>query len=572
MSLPFDVQQQAKERNERYLARLARFRETLTPPEEIQRLREERETLLNFRRTPQANRTEYVAGLRNNTSQNIEASFRERQSAHISGNMATHTHTRTHTRTHSTQRPAPTIPPFFQRPAAAAPEPHTRPTRQPSRAPSPPVDIGDSASQAGRDRPRRNTNPFRNEDGTPRNPSNHGDGGGDDGGGDDGDGGDGGDDGDGEDDNDGDSNRTPNYDASSPEQFFRSMTDAIGRGVGIALSNQPRAPPAAPRDKVRARVRDPDIFDGKDPEKLRTFLFQGILNFKDRPSAFVRDEQKVNYMISYLSGDALGWFEPSMVDPDPNNVPLWMYDYDAFVSELQLNFGTFDPRQDAENEIVALRMGDGQHIQKYLVRFNKLSQLTGWNSVALRKVFYDGLPERIQIKLRDLPGGKPTSLDVLKMSAQSIDASHWEWQKEQKLRHGRNSGPTPQKSGNSDKPNTSENKSGGNSSTPQGDSRKKKKKGSGGNGGNSGGSPAQTSSSTSAEKPYAKMLGPDGKLLPAEKARRLAENLCLLCGEKGHRSNDCPKKRGAAGRAASTSTTTTTPATTTPPAAPQSGN
>jgi hypothetical protein len=47
-------------------------------------------------------------------------------------------------------------------------------------------------------------------------------------------------------------------------------------------------------------------------------------------------------------------------------------------------------------------MSEKQHIQKYLVHFNKLSQLMGWNSLTLQKVFYNGLPERIQIKLHDL--------------------------------------------------------------------------------------------------------------------------------------------------------------------------
>jgi hypothetical protein len=334
------------------------------------------------------------------------------------------------------------------------------------------------------------------------------------------------------------------------------MSQVIGQGIGDALKK--RDSPAS--EKSRARVRDPDTFDGKDPEKLRTFLFQGILNFKDRPSAFVRDHQKVNYMISYLTGDALGWFEPSIVDPDPENVPIWLDNYDAFVSELQLNFGTYDPRQEAENEIVALRMGEKQHIQKYLVRFNKLSQLTGWNSIALRKVFYDGLPERIQIKLRDLPGGKLSSLEVLKISSQSIDASHWEWQREQELRRARNPQPSAKSSGTDGKSTSND------SSTAQaGDSKKKKKKGGGGNGGNSGGSSAQTSSPSTSEKPYAKVLGSDGKLLPAEKARRLAENLCLLCGGKGHRSNECPKKKPAAGRAATTDSAASAPAA-------QSGN
>jgi hypothetical protein len=152
-------------------------------------------------------------------------------------------------------------------------------------------------------------------------------------------------------------------------------------------------------------------------------------------------------------------------------------------------------------------MGTNQHIQKYLVRFNKLSQLTEWNNQALRKVFYDGLPERIQIKLRDLPGGKPTELSVLKVSAQTIDVSHWEWQNEQELCRRRNLAPTTPKT-----PDSGGKPSADNSSPKHGDS--KKKKGGGGNGGNSGGSPTKTSTPAS-EKPHAKVLGPDGKLLPA---------------------------------------------------------
>lgn len=273
-------------------------------------------------------------------------------------------------------------------------------------------------------------------------------------------------------------------------------------------------------------------------------------------------------MISYLTEDALGWFEPTYVNPDPNNIPLWLTNYDAFVTELQLNFGTFDPRQDAENEIVSLHMADGQRIQKYLVKFNKLSQLTGWNSVALRKVFYDGLPERIQTKLRDLPGGKPSTLEIMKISAQSIDASHWEWLKEQKLRRARNptttntnAKPEANKSGapagSGSKPNTTS------TPAPKGDSKKKSGRG---NGGNPGGSPSKTAPS---DKPYAALLGADGKLSEAERNRRMTENLCLFCGGSGHRATDCPKRR-TSGRAATTASITEIPATT--PSASTSGN
>jgi hypothetical protein len=36
-------------------------------------------------------------------------------------------------------------------------------------------------------------------------------------------------------------------------------------------------------------------------------------------------------------------------------------------------------------------------------------------------------------------------------------------------------------------------------------------------------------------------FGPDGKLTPQEKQRRMDNNLCLLCADPGHRVLHCPK-------------------------------
>jgi hypothetical protein len=304
----------------------------------------------------------------------------------------------------------------------------------------------------------------------------------------------------------------------------------------------------------KQRARAPDVFDGKEPEKLRTFLFQGVLNFNDRPEDFRADREKVNFMISYLSDDALKWFEPAFINPDPTNLPLWLSNYNLFVAELQTNFGVLDPQADAERKLTSLRMTDGQRISEYLVQFNTLAQETGWNPAALKHQFYEGLPTRIQIKLRDLPGGRPTQYDNLKLSSQSIDNAHWSWLDEKKAKDQAARailGNQPRSTGN-----TASAPSGGRSASAStsttgnkstGDSRKG---GSGGNGGNSGGSPAQAPAS---DKPWKKFLGSDGKLLPAERARRLAEGLCLLCGLSGHRADDCPKRRPARG-------TTTVPA------------
>src|SRR6202021_3916032 len=44
-------------------------------------------------------------------------------------------------------------------------------------------------------------------------------------------------------------------------------------------------------------------------------------------------------------------------------------------------------------------------------------------------------------------------------------------------------------------------------------------------------------------------LGQDGKLTPAERSCRFANNLCLFCGGVGHTAKDCSKAAEAKGRA-----------------------
>jgi hypothetical protein len=58
-------------------------------------------------------------------------------------------------------------------------------------------------------------------------------------------------------------------------------------------------------DSFSTCVYYPDKFDSSDPDKLDTFLLQEELIFRDQPKEFKDDDQKVIFIISYLSGDAL---------------------------------------------------------------------------------------------------------------------------------------------------------------------------------------------------------------------------------------------------------------------------
>ena len=136
-------------------------------------------------------------------------------------------------------------------------------------------------------------------------------------------------------------------------------------------------------DGPRSKVREPNPFDGTDPTKLRTFLVQLQLSFNDRPRTFSDDRRKVNFAISFLKGIALAHFENSLIEPDLFHPPDWEDDYADFVAELKIYFGSPDVVGEAESKLENLSMKPTQRIAKYLVKFNRLSMITGWNSRAL---------------------------------------------------------------------------------------------------------------------------------------------------------------------------------------------
>ena len=75
-----------------------------------------------------------------------------------------------------------------------------------------------------------------------------------------------------------------------------------------------RQPPSAPRPE-KVKVWEPDTFDDSDLCKLRDFLISCNLHFRDRLQAFSSDEKKMVFILSYLKGAAIGWFEPGLMDP-----------------------------------------------------------------------------------------------------------------------------------------------------------------------------------------------------------------------------------------------------------------
>src|SRR5882724_5365918 len=182
--------------------------------------------------------------------------------------------------------------------------------------------------------------------------------------------------------------------------FFKAVSMIIGNNSGS-----------------KPKLWEPDPFDGSDSRKLRTFILQCKLNFRDRQDVFKSNTAKVNYMLSYLKGSALDCFEPALLDP---NEPIWLSDLTLFIEELETNFGTYDPVGEAEAELEALRMHDSHQATKYFIKFQQLASRVQWGEVALCRQAYNGLAK--QIKDDMVHHDKPNMLSSLRKLVQAIDA------------------------------------------------------------------------------------------------------------------------------------------------------
>jgi hypothetical protein len=125
-------------------------------------------------------------------------------------------------------------------------------------------------------------------------------------------------------------------DNDEPQQDLPDKPDELSAGEAVRLLvNVLKSTGKPPKSKVR----EPDTFDRSNLKKLQTFLAQCRLNFQDQPMSYPSERSKVTYALSYLSGTAMQWFEPVILEPPTLNANHFMNDYGLFVDELKLNFG-----------------------------------------------------------------------------------------------------------------------------------------------------------------------------------------------------------------------------------------
>ncbi|KIJ33676.1 hypothetical protein M422DRAFT_264293 [Sphaerobolus stellatus SS14] len=259
--------------------------------------------------------------------------------------------------------------------------------------------------------------------------------------------------------------------------------------------------------KKNVKLRDPDSYDGTNPEKLQNFLFLCSLVFKSKAKIATLEYFELVVMAEY---------------PNKDDQP-----------ELKANFGTASPEEDAETALEELKMEKHHQATWFFISFAKYKAKTAYNDHNYYHLVMNAMPDQILKELHWV-FPMPKSYETLCSMILQIDQRYWNHKKIMELRQKGASKPPATASTAPPRNNSN------NNNHQSGNSKSKDNKSNSNRGKTNTSMLTGASSSKTHDNSH---LGMDRKLTEAEKKHRRDNGLCLVCGIKGHVAQDCRKAR-----------------------------
>jgi Retrotransposon gag protein len=263
----------------------------------------------------------------------------------------------------------------------------------------------------------------------------------------------------------------------------------------------------------REKIPDPPKYSG-DRAGLRPFLTHLLLKLSSDHDLFPDEQNKMAYAIGRLEGSAFNHLLPYV---QPTRVSL--ESVESFFEVLETAFGDPDRVGSAERALENLRQNN-RDFATYYAEFSRLIEDVDWKS---DPAIIHALKRGLSLELRQelVHHDIPESLTGFVRLRQKLDNRLRAFEAEQRPRHS--SRPTPRHT-----PVLARTQAPFPVSIP---------------------SHAPQSATSSIYRGPAPMdlSSNRRKLSPEERARRIAEGLCLYCGGAGHIASVCPNSRPALG-------------------------
>lgn len=144
------------------------------------------------------------------------------------------------------------------------------------------------------------------------------------------------------------------------------------------------------------KVAVPDKFDGTRGMKAEVFASQVSLYVLTNAALFPTDVSKVAFALSYLSGEANLWGQP-LLKRILDETTAGSVTFSEFSTGFRATFFDTDRKARAEKEIRTLTQT--KTAAAYVMRFNLLAPITGWELSTLISHFRQGLTKEIRLQM-----------------------------------------------------------------------------------------------------------------------------------------------------------------------------
>lgn len=281
-----------------------------------------------------------------------------------------------------------------------------------------------------------------------------------------------------------------NIDVTDPQQLIAAMQSLSQQVEKLNNDNQhlkqilaQQQQPIVIENKKEPNVDLPDKFSGKQKD-LRNFMACVTNIFELQSRTYNTDRRKTGLIGSLCTHDALNWYRSLQ----EQNSEL-LYNYDAFIEDMKEHFGDPHMAERAKKQLLELTQGKGS-AASYAAKFRRIAADTGFNQETLCYHFERGLKSEVRraIAVNDYEFDNLDDLVkyAIKVDNRIFEASDYFRPSNSfvSVTPAARRGPVPMEIGSV----------------------------------------------------RVKTLGDD------EKKRRIRENLCLYCAEKGHIAQHCPKK------------------------------
>ncbi|XDV18071.1 hypothetical protein PO909_023843 [Leuciscus waleckii] len=177
----------------------------------------------------------------------------------------------------------------------------------------------------------------------------------------------------------------------------------------------PPAPPVPPESAPQSepRLPVPESYDG-EPNYCRAFLTRCSMHFSLQPKTFAKEESKVAFVLTLLTGRAALWGTAVWENQDP-----CCASFQTLSAEMKRVFDRAVAGREAARILADLKQGE-RSVSDYSIEFWTLAAECQWNEEAQWDMFLHGLADRVQREIYALD--LPTKLNELIELALRVDS------------------------------------------------------------------------------------------------------------------------------------------------------